>query len=351
MMTYIQEEEPVLKKIIRDFAFEKLMAQLPEKIERILILATGSSLNAALAAKYALEESGDLNVTLEEPFNFQHYGHLDRETDLIIAISQSGKSTSTINVLAEPQLKNIPSIAMTSYLTSPLVEKADYLLDLNVGEETVGYVTKGYSGTVLNLFLIGYSIALKKKIMTQSALQEKIQELQELISEIPSLIQRGEEFFQQQSEKFLDFSRYACIAYGANLGVAKEFETKFTETIRLPSSGFELEAYMHGPYLEAQKNHGLLFLLDQSENAQRGIALKNYLRPHVGTTITIVQNEKITPDFDFNLATKTQDKLLLPLLFVVLVQTWAYCTAGAKKIDLAVDPYPDFDESLKSKLV
>ena len=44
------------------------------------------------------------------------------------------------------------------------------------------------------------------------------------------------------------------------LVMAKEFETKFTETVRLPSQGFEVEAYMYVPYLEADTTH-LLFLL------------------------------------------------------------------------------------------
>ena len=49
-------------------------------------------------------------------------------------------------------------------------------------------------------------------------------------------------------------------------GTAKEFETKLTETFGVPSQGFEFEAYMHGPYLEADTTHLLFFIESDNRN-------------------------------------------------------------------------------------
>jgi glucoselysine-6-phosphate deglycase len=62
--------------------------------------------------------------------------------------------------------------------------------------------------------------------------------------------------------------------------VAKEFETKFTE-VRVPSSGFELEAYMHGPYLEANARHVMLFIED-TPDARTGRCATIWRRPLPG---------------------------------------------------------------------
>lgn len=49
-----------------------------------------------------------------------------------------------------------------------------------------------------------------------------------------------------------------------------------TETIRVPSQGFELEAYMHGPYLEADASHLLFFIEGESVNKERSQKLQRY---------------------------------------------------------------------------
>jgi glucoselysine-6-phosphate deglycase len=351
MLTYVKEEPEVLTRILAEFDFQGVMAKLPKQVNKILILATGSSLNAALSAKYFMEKYAEVNVTIEEPFNFQHYGRFDEQTDLILAISQSGKSTSTINVLMEMKKYQLPMIALTSNQQSPLVEVATYALDLNVGEEKVGYVTKGFSGTVMNLFLITSSIAQHKQLMTTFAYEQLKKELMTIIEELPQLIERSLQFFEENRDRLIRFTRLACIGYGANLGIAKEFETKFTETVRLPSTGYELEAYMHGPYLEARKNHLLFFLIDQKENKQRAYRLRNYLQQYVGDTLTIVNQPHAGHSYDFSLATACDNDLLLPLLYVVPQQIWSYQTAEALGLDLAVDPFPDFDQQLNSKLI
>lgn len=349
MLTYVREEPEVLKKIKDEFDFRRLQQHLPKRINRILILATGSSLNAALSAKYYLEKFAQINVIIEEPYNFQHYGRLDKETDLILAISQSGKSTSIINVLENLQTYQLPIITLTSNLNSPLVAESNYVIDLNVGVEKVGYVTKGFSGTVLNLFLIALCIANYKRIFASEELQQRYEELTEVIDELPNLIDRATIYFEDNREIFTKFKRFICVGYGSNIGTAKEFETKFTETVRLPSTGYELEAYMHGPYLEAHNDYLLFFLID--ENGERALHLQNYMSGHVGKTINIVLTEDLIVEEDFSLNSSCQNEFILPLLYVVPIQIWSFKTATALGYDLDIDPFPDFDKKLNSKLV
>lgn len=86
-----------------------------------------------------------------------------------------------------------------------------------------------------------------------------MQQLRKIINHLPAIIQKRKNFWW--ISKFISFStafRHHWI--WSKLGTAKEAETKLTETIRVPSQGFELEAYMHGPYLEADASHLLFFI-------------------------------------------------------------------------------------------
>jgi glucosamine 6-phosphate synthetase-like amidotransferase/phosphosugar isomerase protein len=68
-----------------------------------LLLATGSSLNAALCARYFFEQRFGVLVDIKEPYNFTHYEAIDPHTDLVVAISQSGKSASTLEAMRKVQ--------------------------------------------------------------------------------------------------------------------------------------------------------------------------------------------------------------------------------------------------------
>lgn len=346
MLDYINEEQKTLEHIIESFD----VAQINVKnVKYCLILATGSSYNACLSAKYYLEETAPLYVQIEEPFNFLHYGKIDPKIDLIIAVSQSGKSASTIQAVETlTQTRSIKTIALTSDISSPITKVVDEVLDLNMGIEKVGFVTKGYSATVLNLMLLGLRLAYQNRSIDQVMLQSELSELKKAISQIDPVIEKTSDFWLENQTDLIAGSRFITIGYGPNVGTAKEFETKFTETVRLPSQGFELEAYMHGPYLEANHNHSLFFIENDHVLNRRSQALKDYLSKYGASCYTITTAAKSEPQ-TLSLSIEIPEKIS-PLLLVIPFQYLAYQIATGKKIDLNKRIFDDFDRALKSKI-
>jgi glucoselysine-6-phosphate deglycase len=90
-----------------------------------LLLATGSSLNAALCARYFFEQRFGVLVEIKEPYNFTHYEAVDPHTDLVVAISQSGKSASTLAAMRKVQALSLPVFALTSDPQSPIARACD----------------------------------------------------------------------------------------------------------------------------------------------------------------------------------------------------------------------------------
>ncbi|MGG5329986.1 SIS domain-containing protein [Enterococcus sp. AZ163] len=345
MLDYIHEEEPMLLRILDNFS-KKTETEL-ENCQNILVLATGSSYNACLAAKVALEQLGNVTITIEEPYHFQHYGKLSSAIDTVVAVSQSGKSASTIYALEALEQSELYTIALTSNLESSLAQKADRTIDLNIGVETVGFVTKGYVATVLQLMLLGLAIG-QAKGLPKETIQQTIDELRQLVKRIPSIIEVSEAFFKRHEAIFKLSERFIGIGYGANWGTVKEFETKFTETVRKPSQGFELEAYMHGPYLEADSQHILFFVETVDENAKRAAMLRGYMEPAVGQTFTVtagISKEENVLGLEIE-----GESILSSLVMVIPFQLFACRTAAAKGIDLSQRIFDNFDDVLKSKL-
>jgi len=200
MQDYIYEEKEVLSTILKknDFSTRKQM----KKTTNLLMLATGSSYNACLAAKPALESYGELTVDIQEPFHFAHYGKLSPSIDTVIAVSQSGKSASTVEAVKMIQKQEIPIIAVTNDVQSPLALEATQIIDLGAGIETVGFVTKGYSATVLQLLLLGLGIGISKNNISKEIEQNYMQQLHKIINHLPVIIQKTEEFFDEHQSLF-----------------------------------------------------------------------------------------------------------------------------------------------------
>jgi glucoselysine-6-phosphate deglycase len=237
---------------------------------------------------------------------------------------------------------------LTSDATSPIAQLSDYVIDLGMGIEQVGFVTKGYVATVLQLMLLGMTIGASKDKLTEAEVNDYQMQLQHLVAHIPTVIENSQLFFEKNEAIFRLTTRFIGIGYGSNWGTVKEFETKFTETIRKPSSGFELEAYMHGPYLEADAEHLLFFVENNSVNAQRSRKLREYMSQYVGHTMTIT-TEEVSDEQTLSLNIEI-DESLTPLILVIPFQLFAYQTATAKGIDLSRRIFDDFDQVLKSKV-
>ncbi|EAM5630942.1 SIS domain-containing protein [Salmonella enterica] len=349
MLTYINEESDVLANIIlrhRQSLEEVSRFASQKTLRRILILATGSSLNAAFCARYFFERCG-ISIDIKEPYTFSHYENSDPQADMVIAISQSGKSASTLEAMRKVQAQGRPVFALTADPQSPFGKASDYPLDILTGIESVGFVTRGFSATVLNLLLIALLIARQQQRLTESQVEEYVAQLQRIAATLPLVIVRTEAFIHQHQSVLRNGTRFVAIGYGALVGVAKELETKFTETVRVPSSGFELEAYMHGPYLEANAEHVMFFFEDRPDARSR--ALREYMTPAVAKTFTLTLAKAAQDDQTLALDVAV-DHHFSPLLLIVPVQLMAFHIASLKGIDLSVRIFDDFDRVLKSKI-
>ncbi|GEN87007.1 SIS domain-containing protein [Oceanobacillus sojae] len=346
MLDYIYEEQVTLEKIIKEFDFN-----LPElkDVTHCLILATGSSYNASLAAKYYMESTGDMYIDIQEPFDFLHYGKVDPKFDLVIAVSQSGKSTSTIHAVEKiTQFQKIKTITLTSDSESPITKVANHMLNLNMGMEKVGFVTKGYSATVLNLMLLSLAIASQSHRMDEKVLEKEKENLCKAVYSINKIIDKTAKFFENKKAELKESNRFLAIGYGPNWGTAKEFETKFTETVRKPSQGFELEAYMHGPYLEANETHSIFFVETDSAILSRSKALRGYMESHVKRCY-VISTQSAGGEDELALDLDVSEKIS-PLLLVIPFQYFAYQIATIQGIDLGQRIFDDFDQVLQSKI-
>jgi Glucosamine 6-phosphate synthetase, contains amidotransferase and phosphosugar isomerase domains len=352
MFSYIQSEQAVLLAALNQYPknIDASLAETPTNLNDLLILATGSSINAALSAKHYIETKANIKIDIQEPYNYLHYGAFKPTNQIVLGISQSGQSTSTIDTLNDLSDTNI-KIAVTSIPDSEITQVATTTLDILSGRERVGYVTLGFSATVLALMLFGLRLGVKKGLISPEQERAELAEFKDILSAIDDTIDKSIAFYKNNENDLITATRFMTIAYGSAFGTAKEMETKFSETVRIPSSGIDLEAFMHGPYLEMQKDYRLFFLDIPAKELIREKArlLKQYedkVTPY--TYLISVTKEQAESKQELVLHT-ISDQHKAPLLLMIPFQVFSWFVSRGRGIDITQRIYTDFAQSVKSK--
>jgi glucoselysine-6-phosphate deglycase len=354
MLSYILQEQETLSAILAQYPnnIDRALTGLDITTQKWLVLGTGSSINAAQSAKYYMEKTAQIKLDIQEPYNFSHYETIDPELQVVIGISQSGQSTSTIEAMQKVAAHHaVHTMAVTSIPDSEITQATSSTLDILSGRERVGYVTLGFSATVLNLMLLGLRIAVKKQLLSEADEAMELAAFKKLTKQFGAAIERTLIFFEKHRADFKEAPRFSAIAYGPAVGTAQEMETKFSETIRVPSQGVELEAFMHGPYLEINPQHRLFFIDTpaQSDVIEKAGLLKAYEQKHTKHVFTISLRKEI-PEDDFELALGIcEDEYKAPYLAIVPFQVLCWYISKEKGIDLTQRIFTDFSQAVKSK--
>lgn len=344
-----QEKEINLKLLDNKHLLDPIQDLSLKACKGIVIYATGSSANAVNAAKPFMAKILNLPIFVSEPSLALSYDNQWQDNYIYIAVSQGGHSSSVINLVEQLQHENHQVWTLTSDLESPLAKISSNLLHLDMPIEEMPYVTAGYTATILYLYLFALKVAYKEKIISKKTYSSYLDELTKVVKQADSVIALSETWIKANFNDFELARRFVFIGYGAAYGVAKEAETKFTETLHLPAHGHELEEYMHGPYLGLNPNDILVLIDPCGQLSDRMKQLRIFLDKHMKRTyqISIGQSGQGCRDLEFKL---NCSEYFAPLLLTIPIHLLAYELSQAKGIDLTVSFYPDFDEITKSKI-
>ena len=281
MIRYLEEQPEVWSRILRNR--EGITRSLADgitgrKIKRILLIGSGSSQNAAMCAAQFYEEELGLEADAVVPTRIGALPRLlNSGSTLVFAVSQSGRSTSTIRAAETLKRVGFTVAGVTADESSPLAKAADLHLLIACGEEATGPKTKGMTATVLTLYLAGMCLCgeIGSGTVQESAL---CRELQSSFTAGPENISRCHSFCEANLKTLAKIPSFTLIADGMGYAVTCEGALKLLETLCVPASAYEFEEYLHGVNnLIAPGAYNLIILTDP-RNFSRMRKLDNYCR-------------------------------------------------------------------------
>ena len=208
---------------------------LEEKIHSVLILARGTSDNAAHYLKYLIETQIGLPVGLTSPSSVTVYNaELKYANTLIVAISQSGQSPDLVKFATAARQANAYVIAMTNDDKSPLATIAHNHFSLLAGPELAVAATKSYNAQLLISYLLVASWT-GKKVNVEQLISEatRIAGTTDLVSKAVATASRDKEV--------------VILGRGFAYPNAREAALKIQETCKISVQGLSTADYLHGP--------------------------------------------------------------------------------------------------------
>lgn len=253
----IQNEDT---KVILDDV--KLSPEKLLKINRIQIIACGTSLHAGLVGKYVIEELTKIPVDVEASSEYIYRSTIADENTLVIGISQSGETADTITAIKQAKENNSHVLIITNRKDSAMARLADSLLPINAGIEVSVAATKSYMAQLISIYALAIYLAEAINKTAPAKLKELKKELLTLPSKL-EIILNDTKNIKDIAKKYSSSKDFIFIARGINYPSALEGALKLKEISYINATGYPAGELKHGPIAMLDETMPVLAILNK----------------------------------------------------------------------------------------
>jgi glucosamine--fructose-6-phosphate aminotransferase (isomerizing) len=321
--------EDVLENIFGEGSNELL-----SKVERIQIVAAGTSLHAGRVAANWFSAIANLPTQIDYASEYRYKNpYVDKNT-LLLTISQSGETADTLGALRYARERDyLGSLTICNVPTSSLARESDFVLLTNAGPEIGVASTKAFTTQLTALMLLTLSLAKARNLNPRlrgrvvgalRALPEKIAESLELK---PKIIKIAKEVAKKDNALFL--------GRGIFYPIAKEGSLKLKEISYIHAEAYPAGELKHGPLALIDKNMPVIALAPENELAEKLISNLEEVKARGGKLFVVgnaAGNMKLKAKNLINLP--ECDFLLTPILYTVPLQILSYEVALLRGTDI-----------------
>ena len=276
MIDCLKESPGVCSKLVKakDTANDLVDYYLSVNPSSLILVGSGSSNNIAQCSKLALKKYLGVDVTIYTPVEFANYEADHHQGALVACLSQSGRSTNTIEAIEASKAHGYATVGMTMVPNSPLTGHCDHVFVYgSYTNEKDSFVCRGFSASVTYFIIFALKVALKQGRLKEAEYNKLLKELQTVIDTMPKMHELVEKFYQSNKHDLYEARRNMVMGIGNSLGIASEATLKYSETTGIPTNGYEIEEFLHGPAYEVKKDHALFFYDIDEKTHDRAITI------------------------------------------------------------------------------
>jgi glucosamine--fructose-6-phosphate aminotransferase (isomerizing) len=305
------------------------------KIERLLLVACGTSWHAALTGEYLLESLAGLPVDVECASELRYRDRPMEKQTLVVSISQSGETADTLAAIRRARAQGARAVAIVNVAGSTIARESDAALQMLAGPEIGVASTKAFELQVLWLTLLGLALGRQRRHLSLAQARKIATELQAIPGKLKKILSSSARI-RSVAKKYAKFTDFLFLGRQFNFPIALEGALKLKEISYIHADAYPSAEMKHGPIALISPDFPSVFVAPRDPMYEKNMSNIEEIKARKGPIIAIATSG------DKEIARKADDVIyipptldcLQPLLTVVPLQLLAYHIAVLRGCDV-----------------
>ena len=300
-------------------------------IDRIVIVACGTSYYAGMVGEYLIEEVAGIPVEVQLASEFKYRNEPFSRGTAVLAISQSGETADTLAALKKVEQYGVLCLGVVNVVGSSIARVTDAGVYCHAGPELSVASTKAFVSQVTILLEIALYLCEKRTPQYRSLLEE--------LEKLPTIAQQTLKLnntVKQVAEKYARFKNFLYIGRGVMYPCALEGALKLKEVSYVHAEGYAAGEMKHGPLAMIDENFPTFAIATKAQHYDKVISNIEEIRARKGPVIAIATNgdTKIKRLVDDVIFVPEAPEQLAPQIVAIVMQLFAYHIAVDKGLNV-----------------
>ncbi len=296
-----------------------------DNAERILITACGTSWHSGLIGEYLIEDLARVPVEVEYASEFRYRNPIINESDVVMAISQSGETADTLAAIELAKSKGALIYGICNVIGSSIARASHAGSYTHAGPEIGVASTKAFSTQITILTLIALQMAHEKGAIATSKLREILYELENIPKKIEETLKLDDQI-RELAAQYKDAGNFLYLGRGYNFPVALEGALKLKEISYIHAEGYPAAEMKHGPIALIDEEMPVVFLATNQSAYEKIVSNVQEVKARKGKIIAVVHkgDTQLRDLADHIIEVPETEEVLSPLISIVPLQLLAY---------------------------
>ncbi|MCB4208250.1 glutamine--fructose-6-phosphate transaminase (isomerizing) [Arthrobacter sp. UM1] len=310
-----------------------------KKIDKIIVLACGTSAYAGHVAKYAIETWCRIPTEVELAHEFRYREPIITPTTLVVSLSQSGETMDTLMAVRYAKEQGARTMAICNTNGSTIPRESDAVLYTHAGPEIAVASTKAFLAQIVAAYLLGLYLAQLRGNKFQGEIKDILADLGKIPAKIQQILD-GDSAIKELARSMKDAESVLFLGRHVGFPVALEGALKLKEIAYIHAEGFAAGELKHGPIALIEEGQPV-FVVVPSPRGRDSLHSKvvsniQEIRARGARTFVIAEegDEAVKAYAEQVFSIPETQPLLAPLLAIVPLQIFAAELAGAKGYDV-----------------
>ena len=308
-------------------------------VDRVTILACGTSWHAGLVGKFLIEQLARIPVEVDYGSEYRYRHPIAGPNTLAIVITQSGETADTLAALREAKKNGARSIAICNVVGSMATRETDGTVYTHAGPEIGVASTKAFTSQLVALYLLALRLGQARGALTADASKPHVDALLQL----PGLLEQTLKLAPEIGEiagRFQARTDFLYLGRGINYPIALEGALKLKEISYIHAEGYPAGEMKHGPIALIDERMPVVAIAPHDAVFEKMLGNMQEVKARGGAVIALTTrgDKKLSavldPSTDFILHVPAAPDLLMPILMTIPLQLLAYDIAVRRGCDV-----------------